>query len=251
MANLKTKLTPERRAEILSAMDAANGVKAAAVKILGCTTQTLNRHIKQDEVLRSRYDPTYKPAVVDTEIHRPASKDDATSIAIAKEEASLVGGWQDVGFTEEESQYLSGLSQFTNGKLDQVIDFTYGGMVKNATSLSLLVRDTIQMLKKVMENPAAFHEYNDDGAITYSGFRKMKELQNSVTEQMKEMRATNSAAEQTMITRAKIDEIKRIKEESNQQGAKRPGFGPVEVFGKPPNMTQHIHNHAPKDVTDV
>lgn len=252
MANLKKKLTPERRAEILSAMESCDGNKTHAAKVLGCTLQTVNRHIKCDEVLRSKYDPKYKPEHADLEIHRPASKDEAASISIAKEEATLVGGWQDVGFSEEESRYLSSLADFTNGKMDRIIDFTYGGMIKNVTSLSLLVKDTIDMLREVMKDPSKYHEYNDDGDITYSGFRKMRELQNSVSEQMKEMRATNSAAEQTMITRAKIDEIKRIKEENNQKGARRPGFGPPEVFGSVPSMTQNItHNHPPKDVTDV
>lgn len=254
MANFQNKLTPERRAEILSAMEASNGVKKAAAKILGCQPTTLANHIKRDEVLAAKYDPNYKPDVADPQIHRPVDKAQVTAISLAKEEASLVGGWQEVGFTEEESEYLAGLSKFTNGRLDAVIDFTYGGMVHNATSLSLLVQKIMNKLNEVMANPSKFDEMNDQGTVVYSGYRKMKELNNSLIEVMKEMRATNSAAEQTMITRAKIDEIKRIKEENSKTGVRKPGFlgGPPEVFGNAPNLTQNVtNNNAPKDATDV
>jgi len=252
MASLQNKLTPQRREEIQSAMEMSNGVKKDAAKILKCAPATLAQHIKRDDVLRAKYDPTFVPEVVDSEVHRPVDRDQVTSIALAKEEATLVGGWEQLGVTAEETEYLARLATFTNGKLDQVIDFTYGGMVHNSTMLSLLVGKTMETLKDIMENPASFHEMNDDGAITYSGFRKMKEMNSSLLEIMKEMRATNAAAEQTMITRAKIDEIKRIKEESNKTGHRKPGFGPPEVFGAGPKLTQHVtNNHGAKGVTDV
>lgn len=252
MASFQNKLTPQRREEIQSAMEASNGVKKAAAKILKCSHATLANHIKRDDVLRAKYDPTYVPEKVDPEIHRPADKDQVASIALAKEEASLVGGWQEVGFSEDESAYLAGLANFTNGRMERIIDFTYGGMIHNSTSLALLAKDSVEMLKEIMKDPAKFHEYNDDGAITYSGYRKMKEMNSSVMEIMKEMRATNDAAEQTMITRAKIDEIKRIKEEANQTGVRKPGFGPPEVFGAGPKMTQNVtNNNGAKGAVDV
>jgi hypothetical protein len=252
MANFQNKLTPERREEILSAMESANGKKKDAAKILNTTTTTLLKHIRRDEVLSAKYDPLYKPDVVDSSVHRPVDRDQVAAISLAKEEASLVGGWQEVGFSEEEAEYLSGLSKFTNGKLDQVIDFTYGGMIRNTTSLSLLVEKIMKRLDKLMADPTKYHEINSEGAITYSGYRKIKETNSSLLEVMKEMRATNAAAEQTMITRAKIDEIKRVKDENKKTGFRKPGFGPAEVFGAGPKMTQHVtNNNGVKDATEV
>ena len=54
-----------------------------------------------------------------------------------------------------------------------------------------------------------------------------------------------------MITRAKIEEIKRAQKENAKSPLKRPAFGPPEVFGTPPKMEQHIHHHQNIKQADV
>jgi hypothetical protein len=124
--------------------------------------------------------------------------------------------------------------------MDEVIDLTYGGMVRNSAKLLTMFHDTQDALNEIMQNPAAFNEYGEKGQITYSGYKKMKEMMNALLEIAKETRATNTAAEQTMITRAKILEIKKRQQEDQKGPPKVPGFGPPEVFGSP-TFVQNNH----------
>lgn len=248
------RMTTERRAEIERAMEAADGVASTASGILGCKPATLANWIKSDDILLRKWRPDLvKDDGADPEIHRPTQINpvEAKTMALAKEDRSLAAGFRDLGFSKEEIEFLTPLAEFTNGRFEQVIDLTYGGMVNNTAKLLKLFQDTLDQVLKIQENPSAYDETNSEGVVLYSGWKKLKEARSSLLEIQKEIRATKSEAEETMITRAKIKEIqKRQAEEAANKTLKKPAFGgPPEVFGHAPKMEQHIHHHhEPKPV---
>lgn len=248
-------MTPERRDEIDRAMEVTDGTLTTASKILRCHPDTLKRWIESDDILLRKWKPEWvKEDVEDTEVHRPIqiSGKERRAIALSKEDRTLKKGFRDLGFSDDEVSFLTGIAEFTNGRIDEVIDLTYGGMVRNYSKLLKIFSDTQEVLDQMLKDPSAYNEYGEKGNITYSGYKKMKEMMNALLEIAKEARATNTAAEQTMITRAKILEIKKRQQEDDKGPPKVPGFGPPEVFGNP-HFTQnnHYHNEIKKADKDV
>lgn len=243
MAGKKKIMTAERRDEIDRAMEATGGVLTTTSTLLKCRVETLKKWIRSDDILMRKWKPNWiKEEDLDPEVHRPIqlSGDQRRDLAIAKENKSLAQGFRDLGFNEDEIKFYSSIASFTNGRMDQVIDFTYGGMARGAAKMLKLADDTKELLDKVSANPDAYNEYGEKGNITYSGWKKMKEIQSAYLAIQKEIRATNEEVIKSKIQCAKIEEIKKRQKEEANKTKKVPGFGgPPEVFGNTPNMTQN------------
>lgn len=249
------KITATRRAELDAALEASGGVFNTAAQILGCHGATVKKHVKADDILCRKWKPEWvKEDGEDPEIHRPVQLTayDKEEIAMAKQDRSLQKGFVELGFAEDEIAFLTPLAEFSNGRLEQVIDLTYGGMVNNTAKLMILFNKQLEKVNSIMLNPDLFDETNAEGTIVYSGYKKLKESTTILLEIQKEVRATARAAEDTMITRAKIREIKKRQQEEDKDPLKKPGFGgPPEVFGTTPNLTQNVYSNQETKKADA
>lgn len=253
MARRAKPITPERREELDAAMEATGGVVSHAAKILKCKDTTLKFWIKSDSILKAKWfglDPEE-----DTSIHKPEITDqERSALAFAKEEVNMAKGWGSLGFDLKETEKLLQISNFTNGRMEKITDLTTGGMSRNAARLLLLFDETYEKIQEVMANPEKYHEYEQRGKdgeggqkIVYSGWKKLKELMNTLLEIAKETRSTNDAAQASIIQRAKIEEIKKRMAEDSKGPKKVPGFGgPPEVYGNP-TFVQNNYGSSKKE----
>ena len=137
---------------------------------------------------------------------------------------------KNLGFDEGDSEFLIKVAKSTVGKFDSVHDLALGGVVNTLGNLILLRKRLQEEFDKVAENPEAHDIVNSVGVVTYPGHKKLIELSDRITAISKEIRSVNKAMEDGYITRAKIEQIKRQREEEERTGKKFAGFGPPKTM---------------------
>lgn len=237
----KKRLTPERRAELDSAMEATDGNLVDTSKILSCNVETLKKWIANDDIMLRKWKPEWiKDEDADESIHRPRQLTavQRRELAIAKEEESLKEGFRELGVDDETTAYLVTVAGFTNGRIEGVTDLLTGGMSASAINMIDLVRRLKEDADKIAKNPDRYSEVNDKGVVVYSGWKKLKEVRQQIAEYTKELRNLSKDIRDMRIADAKIEEIRRVQKEREQDPKKTPGFGPPEVYGNP-KLTQN------------
>ena len=184
---------------------------------------------------------------IDESIHKPRqlTASQRRDLAIAKEEQGLSGGFRELGVPDETIKYLVSVAEFANGKMDSITQLLTGGMSVSALSMIDLIRQLKADADKLALDPSKYDEVNPAGTITYSGWKKLKDVRDQIKEMTKEFRNLSKQSREMQIDDAKIKEIRRRQMEDAAKPKKSAGFGgPPEVFGNTPNLTQHVHNHS-------
>lgn len=239
----RKKLTPEEAEELDRALEASKGSMVGAARILGRNVETVKKWLNSHKPLLRKWKPERCEGVdMDTEdvFRAPVlSPEEKRYLAAQEADKRIEQDVKNLGFDEGDSEFLIKVAKSTVGKFDSVHDLALGGVVNSLGNLILLRQRLQDEFDKVAENPEAHDIVNSVGVVTYPGHKKLIELSDRITAISKEIRSVNKATEDGYITRAKIDQIKRQREEDEKTGKKFAGFGP------PKTMIQNNHYYGP------
>lgn len=240
----RKRLTPEEAEELDRAMEASGGSMAGAARILGRNVATVKKWLHGHKPLMRKWKPERCEGVdEDTQdiFRAPVlSPEEKRYLAAERVDARIEKDVRNLGFDEDDSDFLVQVAKSTVGKFDSVHDLALGGVVNSLGNLMLLRKRLQEEFDKIAENPEAHDIVNSVGAVTYPGHKKLIELSDRITAISKEIRNVNKATEDGYITRAKIEQIKRQREEEEKTGKKFAGFG------EPKTMIQNNYYGPPQ-----
>ena len=230
MGRKPKQLTPEEIEVYDKALESTNGVMNQAAKVVGVAYANFKSHIYRNPTLsmkwgkrKQREDPSENK-----DLHRPImfTEEQKAAIAEAKETKVIQGGLKKLGYNDEELDYLAEVAQCGMKSLDSVLDLTIGGLTKTFADQMLLLKKLKEKLTDVLEHPDDYYEVQSNGMIIQTPHKVTMDLVDRINAISKETRHVNTAAEQGRVTRYKIEEIRRTKEEENKTGKRQPGFNP-------------------------
>lgn len=209
-------VTEDDKQRIDEALTRTRGHRPHAAILLGISYDRLTNVVLNDPGLRAKWSNTKRelPEGLAGEVHRdPGLSPDEIKAAegLAKQEALLAKGWDVLGYSEEQRQFLLTLQATYRTSLRATLDLTYGGMMHSYTRLLMLFEDLHKKLAHIDANPAEYmrtHRTEFGENVVKTAHEHRCELYDRFLAVSAELRKVNNDATKVNIVRAQLDKLK-------------------------------------------
>lgn len=232
---------PDELARIDAALEKTKGHRAAAARLLGITPQRVYTALRNDPAMRIKWglDAPEVPEGEVSEIDRPppaySKHEDKLAVAITNQDKLLAKGWDKLGVSKEESEFLATLESSYADNTASTLSLAYGGIAHTFVKLLFQQAKLEQQLKEIDDNPDA-HERTMTLPGGYTNIVKTAhefrlEVYDRYLATSNELRRLKESVEKSALVKAQVE---KLKAEAAGGGATKMGWSK----GGPPVAVQ-------------